>query len=384
MTDALIPKSDFVGLEGVAHFATGGEGPMLKSHLDAFEQFCLDKGRGELARGIQHAVLDAARAQCATLIQAPAEDITFLSSASEGINLLRYALDWRAGDNVVVADVEFPSDVLPWTSLAKSGIEIRVVKHRNWVIDEQDVLAQVDARTRVVAISQVSMFTGQHIDVPTLSAGVREAGALLLLDVTHAAGVVPVRAQYADVLVSSCYKWMLGTHGTALFYLNRDRLADLAPPFLGWASITSGGGWQSPLEYTLPDTADRFLPANPSYISLYMLNNALQRLSALGENTVAAHSRALSGDIRAALVSHGVEMMTPEAEQMRAGNVSFVIDNIKHFRDAMAEHNVLVWGAYGQVGRVRISAHVHNNSDDVERLLAAMRGYFESYPARAR
>jgi len=221
MIEPLIPKASFVGIDGFAHLATGGESPTLCTHLDAAQQFLQDKSQGEPARELQAAVMEEARQQCAALFKVPANDLTFLSSATEGINVVRYGLDWEAGDNVVVADVEFPSDILPWTTLKNTGVEVRVVKHHNWVISEQDILDRIDKRTRVVAISQVSMFTGQQMDIPMLSKGAREAGALFLLDATHAAGVVPVDANLADIMVSSCYKWMLGVHGTAVFYWNR-------------------------------------------------------------------------------------------------------------------------------------------------------------------
>lgn len=231
MIESLLPKSSFTGLDGIAHLATGGESPMLCTHLDAVQQFMRDKSQGEPSRQLQEAVMEEARQRCATLFKVPARDLTFLSSATEGINVLCYGLKWEAGDNVVVADVEFPSGILPWTKLKRLGVDIRVVKHKQWVISEQDVLAQVDDRTKVVAMSQVSMFTGQHMDVAMLSKSIRDAGAIFLMDATHAAGVVPVDANHADIMVSSCYKWMLGTHGTAVFYYNRERMASLSPPF---------------------------------------------------------------------------------------------------------------------------------------------------------
>ena len=373
MIQPLIPKNQFTGLDGIAHFATGGESPTLRSHQLAVQQFLEDKSRGEPARQLQADVMEQARQRCAQLFKVPAQDITFLSSATEGINVVRYGIEWQAGDNVVVADIEFPSDVLPWTTLQDRGVEIRVVKHDQWVIDEQAILDQVNERTRVVAISQVSMYTGQHMDVTRLSQGVRDAGALFLLDTTHAAGVVPVDAKHADIMVCSCYKWLLGTHGTAVFYWNREKLPLLSPPFIGWASVATSGGWQSPLDFTLPEHADRFLPANPSYISLYVLNNGLQQLLLLGEDKIQRHSLALGKLIQDGLIELGLEMMTPTQERKRAGNVCFMIENVEALRSSLADKGVLVWGAYGRFGRVRVSAHVHNDGDDVSRLIDAIK-----------
>ena len=375
MIESLIPKSAFTDLDGKAHLATGGESPMLHSHLGVLQQFMRHKSQGEPARELQAAVMEQARQRCATLFKVPAHDLTFLSSATEGINTLCYGLEWSNGDNVVVADVEFPSDILAWTKLKSLGVEVRIVRNNQWVISEQEILAQIDERTRVVAISQVSMFTGQHMDVTVLSEGIRDAGAIFLLDVTHAAGVVPVNAGQADVVVSSCYKWLLGVHGTAVFYWNRERLPDFPPPFIGWASVASGGGWESPTDFTLRDNADRFLAANPSYISIYLLNNALEYLLTLGEEAIQAHSLALGNVIHEGLATLGLEMMTPKESHRRAGNTCFMIENVNELRSALDENGVLVWGAYGRFGRVRVSAHVHNDSDDVSRLLDSVEKY---------
>ena len=378
MIKSLIPKSSFVGLEDVAHLATGGESPMLHSHLDALRQFMQDKSQGEPSRDLQHEVFEQAKQQCAKLFKVTQGDLTFLSSATEGVNVICYGLDWQAGDNVVVADIEFPSDILPWTKLKHKGVEIRVVKNKQWLIDECDVLDQIDERTKVVAISQVSMYTGQHMDVAKLSTGIRNTNAIFLLDVTHAAGVVPVDAKLADIVICSCYKWLLGTHGSAVFYCNRERLSNFSPPFIGWASVASGGGWRSPLDFSLHENADRFLAANPSYISLYILNNGLKALLAFEEATIRSHSLSLGKTIHEGLEQLDLEMMTPKEDYRRAGNTCFMVPDVELFRAALGESGVLVWGAYGRFGRVRVSAHVHNDDEDVTRLLAATEKFLNS------
>jgi selenocysteine lyase/cysteine desulfurase len=372
MNQPLIPKNKFYGLENVVHLATGGESPMLKSHTEALHRFMMDKAQGEGARALQAEVMQRTRDKSAQLFSVKPDEITFLSSASDGINLLAYALEWQPGDNVVVADVEFPSDILPWTKLAARGVEVRVIRHRNWYISLEDIAAQIDERTRVVAISHVSMFTGQRLDLPALSNLVRSSNAIFLLDATHAAGVVPVEANYADIVVSSCYKWLLGVHGTAIFYWNRERLPDLQPPFIGWNSGARIPGWQNPTAYTLHDDANRFLPGNPSFISLYVLDNALDHLLALGADKIEAHALALSGELWEGVNQMGWEMMTPREASQRAGNVCFMAPDVKGVTDSLAKEGVLIWGAYAGVGRLRISSHLYNDITDVERCLAAL------------
>lgn len=372
MIKPLIPKSEFIGIDDNAHLCAGGESPMLKSHRQAVDQFMFDKSRGERARELEAERVEQARSKCAQLFSVNADEITFLSNASEGINNVAYGLDWQKGDNVVIVDVEFPSGILPWTRLESQGVEIRIVRHRNWQIDLEDITAQIDMRTRVVAISQVSMLTGQRIDVAALSQTVRLSNALLLLDATHAAGVVPVDARLADVMVSSCYKWLLGTHGAAVFFVNRQTLPDFEPPFLGWNSPASHGGWEQPTQFTLQPTLHRFQPGNAGFISIYILDNALDRLLEIGIDNIESHALDLSGRLRTALDQLGFELMTPAPDEQRAGNVSFLADGLESIRAQLEQRQVLVWGAYAGFGRLRISTHLYNDSDDVERCIAAL------------
>lgn len=372
MIKPLIPKSEFIGIDDNAHLCAGGESPMLKSHRQAVDRFMFDKSRGELARELEAERVEQARSKCARLFSVNADEITFLSNSSEGINNVAYGLDWQAGDNVVIVDVEFPSGILPWTRLESRGVEIRIVRHRQWQIDLEDISAQIDTCTRVVAISQVSMLTGQRIDVAALSQTVRSSNALLLLDATHAAGVVPVDARLADVMVSSCYKWLLGTHGAAVFFVNRQTLPDFEPPFLGWNSSASHGGWEQPTQFTLQPTLHRFQPGNAGFISIYILDNALDRLLEIGIDHIESHALALSGQLRAAVDELGFELMTPAPDVQRAGNVSFLADNLESIRAQLERRQVLVWGAYAGFGRLRISTHLYNDSDDIKRCIAAL------------
>ena len=368
----LIAKSEFIGLDDITHLAAGGESPMLKSHRRAIDQFMADKSLGEQARALQADMVELARGKCARLFSVNPEEITFLSNSSEGINNVAYGIDWQKGDNVVVADVEFPSGVLPWTRFEKLGVEVRIVRHKNWFIDLEDIAALIDARTRVVTISHVSMFTGQRIDLESLSRLVRSSNALLLLDATHAAGVVPVDASLADIMVSSCYKWLLGAHGAAVFYVNRERLPDFRPPFLGWNNSIEQGGWENPTEFALQPTAHKFQPGNAGFISVYILNNALDQVLKTGIDAIEQHALTLSGMVYAAVESLGFELMTPFEDSHRAGNICFMAENLEVIRQQLERQRILIWGAYAGFGRLRISTHLYNDSSDVERCIAAL------------
>src|SRR6476659_3728885 len=117
--DALVNRDDFLLEPGVAHLCAGGETPILRSHAAAVERFFADKSPGQAGRmtGLM-GLLERTRTRAGALLGGPADDVAFLGSSTEGINQLVGGVDWQPGDNVVVEDIEFPSDIYPWMRLA--------------------------------------------------------------------------------------------------------------------------------------------------------------------------------------------------------------------------------------------------------------------------
>ena len=373
----LLDKKLFEGLDDHVHLSAGGETPMLHSHRDAFEQFMQDKARGEKARSLIHETLLRTREQCGQLLNVDPADVCFLSSTSEGINIIAYGLEWNAGDNIVIADVEFGSGVYPWTLLQDQGVEIRIVRHQDWQISIPDIEAKIDDNTKLILISHVSMFTGQRIPLQTLAHAVHQRGAALVLDATHAAGVVNVDASCADVVITSCYKWLLAPHGTAIFYWNRKRLPQLKAPFLGWNSAATAGGWKDPLTLTQHDDAMRFIPANPNYLGIYLLHNALKNLLPLGINHIEQHALKLTGRLRDGIAKLDLDrlqmsIMTAAEEESRAGNICIMSKRVDEISAQLRSRGVLVWGTYGSDSRLRISAHVYNDESDIDTCIDAL------------
>jgi hypothetical protein len=159
---ALIDKREFVGLDGVAHLCTGGEAPWLVSHTEACARFGALKSGGMAGREEMFVTGERARARAARILGVETAEVAFLAHASEGLNQAVRSVEWRAGDNVVFADLEYPSLVYPAAVLRERGVEPRVVRTRDHYLSLDDLAAQVDRRTRLVLVSQVSYLTGQR------------------------------------------------------------------------------------------------------------------------------------------------------------------------------------------------------------------------------
>ena len=371
MIEPLLSPDIFVGLEGMTHLCTGGEAPWLKAQEEVYADFARLKSAGYGGRGEIYARGEACRAKLGQLWGVPAPRIGFTPSAAEGMNWLARGLDWHSGDNVVTTQLEFPSVAYAWRNLRQRGVEVRMVPHENWVVREEDLIAAVDARTRALAVSQVSFYTGQNLDVVELSEGARRHGALLAVDATHASGAVRVPAAAADLCVSSSYKWMLATHGVAPCYLSQRAEAQIEESCYGWHNLAvwPAQGAERHAEVEVKDMPDKLEPGNPAMAVILFLDRALEVLLEVGIESIERHARDLGDLLRAGLEKQGYSVITPPEARQRAGNTCFLCEDAKGLQERLEQKQVLTWGEYG---RLRVSGHLYNGSEDVERFLEVL------------
>jgi cysteine desulfurase/selenocysteine lyase len=368
---SLAPKSDFLGLEDQAHFAAGGETPFLKTHLEALNQYALDKSSGMPGRMRQLETHDRARELAATLLGVTKDEVAFIPSTSDGVNMVAQTIDFQPGDNVVVETIEFPSDVYPWLLKQDEGVEVRFVGD-GFEVPQGALEAAIDERTRAVALSHVSYLTGKRHDLALVAAAAHKVGAIFIVDASHALGVVPVEARLADFVFSCTYKWQLGTTGIAIGFWNRQLQPDWAPRVAGWMSAKPAGGEGETRRHQFAprDDAMRMTLGNPSFPGVYVVENGLRYLLDVGIERTEAHSLELTARLREGLLELGQQVLTPEEPERRAGNVCIARTDGAEFTRLLGERGVLVWEADG---RIRFSAHLYNDGADVEKALEAAR-----------
>lgn len=363
-------KSEFIGLEGRIHLATGGEPPLLKSHRQAFERFASDKAAGFSGYHAHWNRVEGVRTQMARMVGLHSDEVAFLGNASEGIERVVSGIDWKPGDAVVVSELDYASGRFALGKLKDRGVDVRLVPHDGWMLDEDRLLAKCDERTRLVYVSQVNALTGQHVNVDTLSVALKGTGTVLLVDASHALGAVPVRADLCDFMVSSTYKFLLGTHQGVLTW-NRERMPDFRPASVGWWSASEGS---RPDEFTLKQDAKRFEYGNVGHLGLYLLEDSLSFLEQFGIGAIADHVRLQSGQMIAGMQTLGLEVMTPDQTERRAANAAFVHSDPGRVVDAAVRDNVLFWG---DQGRVRASAHLFTTDADIAAFLNGLPKWLE-------
>ncbi|MGQ3018107.1 aminotransferase class V-fold PLP-dependent enzyme [Phenylobacterium sp.] len=237
---------------------------------------------------------EQARASVARFICADTDEVVFTKGATEAINLVAAGLGARlqAGDEILLTQMEHHANIVPWHFLRERlGVVLRFAP----VIEtgELDLAAMgqmIGPRTRVVAFSHMSNVLGTINPAAEIIAMAKAAGALTLVDgcqsVVHQ--VVDVKALDADFYVFSGHK-LYGPTGIGVLYGRRERLADL-PPYQGGgemiATVTEDA-------ITYADSPHRFEAGTPAIIEAIGLGAAIEWLSGLDREAVAAHEAGL-------------------------------------------------------------------------------------------
>jgi len=367
----LLSPDAFVGIEDITHLCTGGEAPWLKSQADVYTEFAKLKGGSHDGRAKIYERGERCRKRMGKLWNVPAERIAFMPSAAEGMGWLARGLDWQPGDNIVTNDLEFPSVAYAWKHLRSKGVEVRLIPHKHWLVKEEDLLAAIDARTRVLAVSHVGFYTGQCLNLTQLSEGARQKGALFAVDATHASGVLRVPAELTDLTVSSSYKWLLATHGTAPCYLSERAEDQVSSTCFGWHNLAV---WPEQTAERHPEVSEQPMPeklepGNPAMQVVMHLDHALGIILDIGPEKIENHARDLAEQVHDGLMRLDYTVISPNTRDARSGNTCFACEDGRDLVNRLQERNIYCWGEFG---RVRVSTHLYNSSNDVARLLDAL------------
>src|ERR1044071_5476974 len=183
------------------------------------------------------------REAAARLLNAMPQEIAILKNTSEGLSFVAQGIRWRAGDNVVTTDLEFPSNSTPWRSLDRRGVALRGVQSRGGAFAPDDVEALIDERTRVVTLSSVAFPHGFAADLEAIGEICARRGVLFCVDAIQSLGVLPmdVRRAKIDFLAADGHKWMCASEGAAIFFVNKEKLEELDVLEHGWMNVDRRG-----------------------------------------------------------------------------------------------------------------------------------------------
>ena len=273
-------------------------------------------------------IYEGARAKVAAFIGADAGEVVFTKNATEAINLVAYALtsSVKPGDEILITEMEHHANLVPWQQLCeRTGATLRwfkVLPDGRLDLDP----ALITDRTKIVAVTAQSNVTGVIPPVAEIAALAHEAGAPVLVDAAQSVPHQPVDvgALGADFLAFSGHK-MLGPYGIGVLFGRAD-LLEAMPPFLTGGSMIELVRMEGS---TFLPPPQRFEPGVPPVAEAAGLAAAVDYLSGLGMEAVAAHEESLTAHALDALREiRGVRILGPDTTKDRGGAVAFEVADV--------------------------------------------------------
>ncbi|QDV36805.1 aminotransferase class V-fold PLP-dependent enzyme [Tautonia plasticadhaerens] len=317
--------------------------------------------------------LERIRRRAAALINAEPGEVAFVTSTTMGIGLVAEGFPWVPGDNVVSASEEYPSNLFPWKNLESRGVETRLVRSREGRIRPEDLVEAMDDRTRVLAISHVEFASGFRNDLDTLAELCHARGVALFVDAIQGLGplTIDVRRTPIDFLAADGHKWLLGPEGAGLMFVREDWIDRLRPILVGSNSVTSSYNDPEPAFDLKPD-AGRWEGGCYNFAGLLGLGKSLELFLELGPDRVSGRILDRAEGVRERARSAGWEVVGSDRPGDRSGIV--VLD-----REG-SDNNAVVRSLKGRGvsvscrrGKLRVSPHLYNGDDDLDRLAEGLR-----------
>jgi cysteine desulfurase / selenocysteine lyase len=312
------------------------------------------------------------RRALARVLGAREDDVVLANSASYGLHLVANGLELGQGDEVVVPANDFPSDILPWLSLRDRGVRVRMVQPRAEVLTPDEVAAALTPRTRVVCLTWVHSFSGQVVDLAGVGRACRGRGVWLVVNGSQAVGAMPLEVGRlpVDAMVSVGFKWLCGPYGTGVCWLRPELFEALRPTKLYWLSALTADDLAAPsldLEAITPRRTGRLdVFGTASFFNHVPFTAALDLLLELGLDEVAAYVDRLVVRLVAGIDRTRFRLVS--SEEVRSPLVV-----VEPLREASGELYERLAAAGVHVahrrGRIRISPHLYNTADEIDRTL---------------
>lgn len=341
----------------------------------ALQEYCRDVYDNAGADAWSAVNVAETRTLMARLLGAKPAEIAFTKNTTEGLNIAAHAFELKAGDNIVLTNMEHVANIWVWKHWQAKGVEIRYAGHRNGRLPLDAFVEQMDGRTRVVSTAYITYGNGYRVNLPALGKVCRERDIRLVVDGVQAAGILaaPLSELGADIIAIGGHKGLFGLTGSGLVYCREELVNKLKTPFIrepvAEGSATARAHLNSQFDYVR--VAHRFEGGNPNFLGIRVLRRGAEFLQSIGLPQIEQRVRELSSTCLRLLKDAGLKTLTPEAWDERAQIVNVLVPNAGELMERLrAKHRII---ANAKDDALRLSMSFFNNEEDLAKAISAIK-----------
>ncbi len=308
----------------------------------------------------------------AEIIHCRKEEIALMHNTAEGLNTVSIGLDLQKGDEILVLENEYPSNVYPWEHWRSKGVILKFVPMAESPSDFlQKFNSLVTDRTRVAALSAVHWCTGMVFPLREIGKICSEKNILFAVDAAQGVGntEINVREMKIDVMAFSAWKWLLGPLGMGVLFVNSEKLDKIRLIFKGTDSVVNPDVYL-PYREELQPGAERFELSTANYSDWVYFRHTLLMLSEIGFDRVRMRIHELSDFLSDLLKKKGYSLASEKFSE-KTGIVAFSKKNLDSAKTAagLKENKII---CADRLGRVRFSPHIYNSFEELEKTVSIL------------
>ena len=376
MTDPLLAfRAEFPILERTNYLVSNSLGAMPRTVPDRLAEYVdqwAELGVKAWGAGWWEMPIEVGN-EIAPLIGASAGEVAMLPNVTITQTAVLTALDYTAPRNrIVMTELDFPSVRYVYQGLARRlGAEIVVVPSEDGIsVNTDRLLAAIDERTRLVAISHVLFRSAYIVDVAAVCRKAREVGALVSLDGFHAVGVSPidVKALGVDFYAGGVLKWLCGGPGGCFLYVAPDVSAKVEPAFTGWQAHEAPFAFDTSMSFATGGW--RWLNGTPPIPALFAAMEGPRIIRRAGIDRIRAKSLRQTQRLVDLADEHGYTVKAPREPERRGGTVAFDVPHAYELAQLLLSKGVIV--DYRPGAGIRIAPHFYTADSELERAIGLL------------
>jgi len=367
-------RAQFPVIKRYTYLNHAAVGPLPQRVLDEVSRINQDKGySGGLHWMDWEDEAEKTRKIIARFINAHPEEIAFTQNTSAGLSIIANGLNWEKTDNIVVNDLEFPSNLFPWQIQAKRhGLVTKTVQQRNEELAMDAFEQEIDSHTKIVAVSHVQFSNGFKVDLQHLSKLAHENGGYVITDAVQSLGQMPIDVKKLDVdfLATSGYKWLLSPIATGFLYIKKELIDEIEPSIVGYRTDENHHEF-SYRTITPAKNARRFEHGQINFPGIAGMQAAIELLEGYGILNIERRIRELV-DVLIAGISElrGLKVLSSLKQEHRNGLVKVGgLENPEEMVAKLKEDNIVI---SSRAGGLRISPHFYNTEEEIKKLLETL------------
>jgi len=362
-------REEFPILEKTNYLVSNSLGPMPRTVPEKLAEYARDWGElGVKAwtRGWWERPIETGN-EIAPLINADEGEVVMMPNVTIAQTAVLSAIDFpKERDTIVMTELDFPSVRYAYAEMAERfGARVVVVRSEDGLtIDRDKLLAAVDERTRIVAVSHVLFRSAFLMDADAICRRAHEMGALVSLDSFHAVGIVPVdvKRSNVDFLTGGALKWLCGGPGACFLYISPSVRNKLKPALTGWQAHSRPFAFEETMEYT--SGAFRWLNGTPVIPALYAAAEGSKILRRAGIMAIREKSLRLTSRLIALADERGYTVNAPRDPAQRGGTVAMDIPHAYEVTQHLLSRNILV--DYRVGAGIRIAPHFFTREEELD------------------